>query len=201
MTTFVRRTIAIAVGLALPLAVALPAGAASTESSTQRVELQWEQAQQRLQQTERHLQQVKRSLTSADSETPSRHVEVLDPTVYAQLDTAIDNAQSAGFEVGNIPSHMTAEQLLREKGAVSTVDMLIDVVHPLATSEVPEQDLPELPSLGLLDGILQLIFGLLSSLGLPLPLPLPLPVSGSDLPLPSGTSTSTLTIPLQAHTS
>lgn len=191
MTTFVRRTLAIAVGLALPLAVALPAGA--TSSSTQSVEVQWEQTQQRLQQTERHLQQVKRSLTNEDSETPTRHVEVIDPTVYAELDTAIDNAQAAGFDVGNLPARATAEDLLREQGAGSTVDLLIDVVQPLTD---PQQKVPELPSLGLLDTLLQLVFDLLASLGLPLPLPLPLPVA--DAPAPSALPEPTaLSIPLQ----
>lgn len=179
MSKLIRRGIALVAGLALPIALALPAAAADTTRDS--LEIQWKDTRLQLQQTTDHARQIKRSLSSVDSKSPARTIQVVDASDFAKVDQAAERARAAGFTVGDLPDSRAIQNVLRTQGNMGAIDMVLDVMEPAEDLPLPVPDLP-LPGLGpiqdLLKAVISLITGLLSGLlgGLPVPdLPVPLP--------------------------
>lgn len=187
MSKLIRRGIAIVAGLALPIAIALPAAAADTTRDS--LEIQWRDTRQQLQQATDQARQIKRSLSKLDSKAPARTIKVVDASDFARVDEAADRARAAGFTVGDLPDSRAIENVLRTQGNLGAADMALDVLDPVKGLPLPAPDLP-LPGLGpiqdLLTAVLDLIMGLVQGLLGNLPVP-GLPTTPPQVPGVPGT--------------
>lgn len=187
MSKLIRRGIAIVAGLALPIAIALPAAAADTTRDS--LEIQWRDTRLQLQQATDQARQLKRSLSKLDSKAPARTIKVVDAADFARVDEAADRARAAGFTVGDLPDSRAIENVLRTQGNLGAADMALDVLDPVKDLPLPVPELP-LPGLGpiqdLLTAVLDLIMGLVQGLLGNLPVP-GLPTTPPQVPGVPGT--------------